>query len=123
MRINIIRPIAVSLILSMIILSGAQARASLAPSMIPLTQANRAQDLQAVQKFLEQKEVARHLAHMQMNSSDIQSRVGNLSDQELHQVALRIDQQNPGRDGGGIVVTLLVIGILALLFVYLLKRV
>ena len=100
-----------------------RAEAALAPARLAEPPSARLQDLQTVQTFLEQKEVAQHLAGLKLSESEINSRLTQLSDQDLHDVATRIQHEHPGRDGAGVVVTVLVIGILALLFVYLLKRV
>ncbi len=100
-----------------------RAEAMLAPAQLPTTTARRAADTQTIQTFLEQKEVAQHLAEMKLNSAEIEARLSNLSDQELHQVVTRIDREYPAGDAGSVAVTVLVIGILALLFVYLLRRV
>jgi len=86
--------------------------------------AQRREDLQKVQKLLESKVVRRRLVAMGLTDSQIDQRLPQLSDAQLHQVASRIDKMNAaGDDGVGIIVGLLVIGILVLLFVYLLKRV
>ena len=120
------RTMAVTLTAAIIGLSAGRASAMLAPT--PTTanaavSAVRANDLKTVQTFLERKEVQQRLTGFGLSSDQIQSRVNNLSDEQLHHVALRIHQQNPAGDGAGVVITVLVIGILALLFVYLLKRV
>ncbi len=108
---------------AIIAVSFGQANAMLAPPTSGMEGITRSQDMQKVQSFLERKEVTQHLSHLKLSPSEIELRLGSMSDQELHQVATRIDHQQVGRDGGGIVVTVLVIGILALLFVYLLRRV
>ncbi len=117
------RSLAVMLAVSMVALSAGRAQAALAPPTTPGEAAVRTQDIETVQAFLEQKSVAQHLAGLNLSAPEIESRLGQLSDQELHQVATRIHQQQPGGHGAGVVVTVLVIGVLALLFVYLLKRV
>ncbi len=118
-----IRKIAMALTVTMFVLTAGQSHAMLAPATNNATINARQNDIQTVQKFLEQKEVGRHLSEMSLTSTEINSHLGNLSDQELHEVATRIHQQQPGRDGTGAVVTVLVIGILVLLFIYLFKRV
>jgi hypothetical protein len=122
-KIPCFRSTAVAMAVAMFALGSGRAEASLAPAMMPPAAVDRTQDLQKVQRFLEQKEVAQRLEHMKLSAPEVESRLSNLSDQELHQVASKIDRQNPGADAGGVAVTVLVIGILALLFVYLLKRV
>jgi hypothetical protein len=108
---------------TMLALSSGRAAAMLAPATIQADASVRSHDMKTVQSFLEQKAVGQHLASLNLSPSEIESRLASLSDQEIHQVATRINQQQPGRDGSGVVITVLVIGVLALLFVYLLKRV
>jgi hypothetical protein len=103
-----------------------EAAAMLAPTDVVTVQdpAQRQQDLLKVQKLLESKVVRNRLVAMGMNESEIDSRLTKLSDAELHQVASRIDKVHPAGDAGlGILVTVLVIGILVLLFIYLARRV
>ncbi len=123
MKLSFKQVISIGLTVSMFSLNAVQSQAMLAPAAGDVILMQRSQDLQTVQSFLEQKQVAQHLATMPLSSSEISTRLGNLSDQELHNVATRIQYERPAADGGGVIVTVLVIGILALLFVYLLKRV
>jgi hypothetical protein len=102
------------------------AAALLAPTEVVTTQdsGQRQTDLRKVQTLLESKVVRQRLVAMGLNESEIDARLTQLSDTQLHQVASRIDTLHPAGDAGlGIVVTLLVIGILVLLFLYLAKRI
>ena len=84
----------------------------------------RTSDLKTIQMALESKLIRQRLTEFKMTPEQINSRLGQLSDEEIHQTATQIRSVNPGGDGGlGILVSLLVIGILVLLFVYLFKRV
>jgi hypothetical protein len=123
-KFNTKRLIALMLVTAMVSLHTGRAEAMLAPADgMGIMSARRATDTQKVQTFLEQKQVSQKLAGYGFTPTEISSRLSSLTDSELHNISTRIDQQNPAADGGGIVVTVLVIGILALLFVYLLKRV
>jgi hypothetical protein len=122
MKLNFLRGGALGLGVMLVLLSLGRAQASLAPATSMTRDAMRADDLRTVQRFLEQKEVAQHLAGLGLDAPNIEARLHNLSDQELHEVAMNVEQQLPARDGGAIL-TILTIGILVLLFVYLLKRV
>jgi hypothetical protein len=83
----------------------------------------REQDLQSVQRTLESKVLRQRLAEFGLSPQDINQRVTQLSDSQLHQLVMRVRTLNPGADDGGdVVITVLVIGILVLLFVYLWKR-
>jgi hypothetical protein len=117
------RGIAVTLAVAMMALSTGRAQAALAPATLPGDAAVRGQNIETVQIFLEQKEVREHLAGLHLSPSEIESRLNNLSDQELQQVASKIQQEQPAGDGSGLVISILVIGILVLLFVYLMERV
>jgi hypothetical protein len=117
---NFKRIVAIMLAVALISATSGRVEASLAPARLQAENQSRASDLQTVQTFLEQKEVRDHLAKLNMSASDIETRLGNLSDQELHQVAMKIQFENPGRDGA---VGILVVVILVLLIIYLAKRI
>jgi hypothetical protein len=84
---------------------------------------DRAEDLQKIQKVLELKMVSEKLKELGFTEEEIQGRLDQLSDEQLHQVALNLDELKVGGDGVGIVIGLLVIAILVVLLIYLLKRV
>lgn len=119
------RYMAVALSWSLVVMCTGRSSAMLAPVKAAMENSSiqRSADLQTVQTFLEQKQVRDRLVTFGMNESEIQSRLGNLSDAELHHVATHIDKEAPAADGGGALVTVLVIGILVVLFIYLFKRV
>jgi hypothetical protein len=105
-----------------------QSWAMLAPtnviSAIPSESLLRAQDLKTIQATLESKMVRQRLSEFKLTPEQINQRMSQLTDAQVHQVAMQIRTINPGGDDGlGIIVGLLVIGILVLLFVYLFKRV
>ncbi len=86
--------------------------------------ATREADIKTVQTALESKMVRQRLSEFKLTPEQVNQRMSQLSDAQVHQVAMQIRKVNPGGDAGlGILVTLLVIGILVLLFVYLFKRV
>ena len=119
------RCIAAALSFSLVMMCVGRSSAMLAPTAAAVATASvqRSADMRTVQTFLEQKQVRERLVSFGMSDGEIQTRLGNLSDADLHQVATHIDKEHPAADGGGVLVTVLVIGILVLLFVYLLKRV
>ena len=119
------RGIALALSSLMIFMSVGRSSAMIAPvSAVSQNAAiQRANDMQTVQTFLEQKQVREQLGKFGMSDNEIQIRLAQLSDTELHQVATHIDKERPAADAAGFVVTILVIGVLVLLFVYLAKRV
>lgn len=84
---------------------------------------DRAEDLQKIQKVLELKMVNEKLKELGFTQEEIQGRLDQLSDQEIHQVALNLDELKVGGNGLGIVIGILVIAILVVLLIYLLKKI
>lgn len=94
--------------------------AGLAPSeIIALTQTDRTADLGKIQKVLEMKAVTERLAQLGLTQDEIQKRLNQLSDQQIHQFALQLDELKVGGDGLGVVIALLVIVILVILIIQL----
>ena len=95
--------------------------ASFAPSgILPPAQTDRNADLATLQKTLEQKMVKERLANLGLAADEVQARLGQLSDQQLHNVAQQLDTLKVGGDGGiGIVIGILVIAILVVLLIQL----
>lgn len=95
--------------------------AGFAPSAaVPLSPNDRIVDEGKVQKFLEAKMVKERLSELGFTSEEIQSRLGTLSDEQLHQLALQLDEIRVGADDGlGILVALLVIAILIVILLWL----
>jgi hypothetical protein len=86
--------------------------------------ATRSADLQRVQTVLESKMIQQRLEELGLTPEEIDARLSQLSDAQLHQLATQLDSLMPGGDGGlGIIIALLVIAVLVVLFVYLFKRV
>lgn len=118
-------------VLAMVLISMAGASQQGWAMMIPAqlsdqadgTASIRGHDATTVQAFLQQKIVRQRLHDFGLTEEEIATRLARLSDQDLHQVALQIENQAPAGDAVGALVTVLVVGILVLLFVYLVKRV
>ena len=86
-----------------------------------LSPIDRASDLQKIQKVLEMKMISERLRQLGLTPDEIQDRLNQLSDNEIHQFALQLDDLKVGGDGGlGIVIAILVIAILAVILIYLL---
>ncbi len=97
--------------------------AGFSPSeVMVLSAAERTADLNKIQNLLETKVVSDRLTQLGFNTEEIQTRLHQLTDQQLHQVALKIDQLKVGGDGG-FVIGILVIVALVLVIIYLAKRV
>ena len=98
--------------------------AGFSPSeVINLSPAERSADLKKVQKFLEMKMVRERLKELGLTREEIQSRMDQISDPQLHQLALKLDDLTvAGDEGLGIIVALLVIAILVVILVFLLQH-
>ncbi len=97
--------------------------AGFSPSeVIGLSPVDRASDLQKIQKVIEMKMISERLRQLGLTADEIQTRLGLLSDQQVHHLALQLDELKVGGDGLGIVVALLVIAILVVILIYLLDH-
>ncbi len=96
--------------------------AGLAPSeVVNLSPSDRVADLQKIQKTLEMKMINQRLAEFGLTPDEIRTRMSQLSDQQVHQFALQLDQMKVAGDSGlGIIIGLLVIAILVVILAYLL---
>jgi len=106
------------LVVAMFIISVApRVEAGLAPSeIIALAQAERAADFEKIQKNLEIKAISQRLTQFGLTNDEIQSRLSQLSDQQVHQIALQLDDLKVGQDDAlGLIIALLVIAILVII--------
>ncbi len=95
--------------------------AGFSPSEVIGLSHGRSSDLVKVQKFLEMKMVQERLREYGLTREEIQSRLDQLSDPQIHQLALKVDDLRVAADGGlGIIVALLVIAILVVILILLL---
>jgi hypothetical protein len=85
-----------------------------------LASADRAADLQKIQKTLETKMVSQRLSDLGFSADEIKARIGQLSDQQIHQCALDLDQMKVAGDGLGFVIGILIIAILVVVLIKLL---
>ncbi len=94
--------------------------AGLAPSqVIALQQFDRQADLAKIQKVIESKMIRDRLEQYGLTQDEINTRLSQLSDQQIHNFALNLDDLKVGGDGLGIVIALLVIAILVVILLYL----
>jgi len=98
--------------------------AGLAPSeIIALSQTDRAADLTKIQKVLELKAISERLTQLGLAQEEIKNRLDQLSDQQIHQAALQLDDLKVGQgDALGIIIALLVIAILLVILLNLTGR-
>ena len=120
MRIPLMKHLSWYLIVAMFIIGIApKADAGIAPSeIIVMSQVDRTADLGKIQKVLEMKMVRERLEKLGFAQDEIQSKLSSLSDQQMHNLALQIDEIKVGGDLG-IVIALLVIVILVVLLIQL----
>ena len=98
--------------------------AGLAPSeIIALSQTDRAADITKIQKVLELKAISERLTQLGLAQEEIKNRLDQLSDQQIHQAALQLDDLKVGQgDALGIIIALLVIAILLVILLNLTGR-
>src|SRR5574341_640529 len=95
-----------------------EALASLAPAQTTVSDSDRrlprAEDLQKVQRLLENKIVRQRLQDMGLNAEEITARLDRVSDVQMHQLAVQIDALMPGGDDGTLTTIALVLLIVVL---------
>ena len=77
---------------------------------------HRETDLQKIQKLLESKLIEHKLSQFGLTKQEIEARLRQLNDEQIHQVASQIHAVNRGADGAGIEVLILVISIVGVMF-------
>ena len=98
--------------------------ASFLPSeALTTTGSDRAQDLRSVQTALESKLVRQRLADLGFTTEEVRSRIAQLSDEQIHQLAQSVDGLRIGGDGGVVIGVLLIIGLVVLIYYLLTHRV
>ena len=96
------------------------ANAGLAPSTPMAAYSwDRDGDLDRIQESLEVKMISQRLDKLGFSEEEIQSRLTCMSDRQIHQLALKLDELKVGGDGFGFIVGILVIVILVWVIVYL----
>ncbi|MEW6162123.1 MAG: PA2779 family protein [Nitrospirota bacterium] len=122
MMIPFMRHVAWYLVIAMFIIGIAPGvDAGLAKSeTILLAHIDRTADLEKIQKFLEIKAISKRLEQLGLTQDEIQKRLNQLSDLQIHQIALQLDDLKIGKDDVlGVVIALLVIAILVVLLLQL----
>ena len=97
-----------------------RADAAFSPSEgLPFLQSDRQSDIQKIQRVLEVKMVFERLKAFGFTQDEIQARLNQLNDLQIHQMAQNLDELNVGGDGGEVVIAILLIAILVVLIIYL----
>jgi len=95
--------------------------AGFSPSeVIGQSQMDRSVDMEKVRKFLETKMIRERLHAFGFSQEEIQARLNLLTDDQIHQVALKLDELKVAGDGGEAVIIVLLIAAIVLLVIYLL---
>jgi len=95
--------------------------AGFSPSeVIGQSQMDRSVDMEKVRKFLETKMIHERLHAFGFSQEEIQARLNLLTDDQIHQVALKLDELKVAGDGGEAVIIVLLIAAIVLLVIYLL---
>lgn len=84
-----------------------------------LSPIERQSDLQKIQKVLESKMILERLKALGFTQAEIRTRLSQMNEEQIHQLALKLDEVNVGGDGGEVVIAILLIAILVVLIIYL----
>ena len=82
-----------------------------------LASGERSADLGRIQKFLEMKMVQERLKDLGFTPEEIQGKLKDLNDQQIHELAMKVDDMKVGGDGLGIIIALLVIALLVIVII------
>lgn len=83
---------------------------------------SREADIARIQRVLESKLVSDKLSEAGLSQDEINGRMTQLSDEEVHSFASQLESVYPGGDGLGVVIGLLVIVILVIVILKLMDR-
>jgi hypothetical protein len=121
MRRVVIRYVAWYLIMAMFVIGiTPRVYAGFSPSEpISLSSSDRASDLQKIRQVVEMKMVRERLEELGFTQDEINKRLDQLSDAQIHQLALQLDELRVGGDGWAVVIVLLLIAAIVLLVMYL----
>ncbi|MFH2042723.1 MAG: PA2779 family protein [Acidobacteriota bacterium] len=121
MRIPFMKQVAWCLVFAMFIIGIVpRVEAGFAPSeIVALAKIDRAADLEGIQKVLETRMIKERLEKLGFTRDEISNRFSQLSDWQIHQLALQLDDLKVGGDGLGVVIAILVIAILVVILLHL----
>jgi hypothetical protein len=93
--------------------------AGFSPSgVITLSPAERTGDLKKMQNFLETKMVRERLKDLGFTPEEIRMKLSDLSDTQIHQLALNLDEMRVAGDGVGLFIVVFLIVALIVLIIY-----
>jgi hypothetical protein len=110
------RRITIMLIILMSLLSFVpRIEAAFIPSGESQTELMRAQDMQIIKQALENKVVTQRLQDLGFSDQEIQQRMDQLSDHEVHNLAMQIDSVTQGGYLGAIIAVLVIVLLIVLI--------
>ena len=81
---------------------------------------DRGSDLGKIQNAIETKMIGERLKQIGLTPDEIQKKLGQLSDQQIHQLALQLDELKVGGDAGWTVLAIIIVlAAIAVLVIYL----
>jgi len=86
---------------------------------IILSPMDRYSDLQKIQKVLESKMFRERLRQLGFSPEEIQSRLSQLSDEQIHQIALKIDELTVAGDTGVALIIVVLVGVIIVLVLHI----
>jgi len=119
MSIPLLRTVTWYLVVAMFILGiTPRVEAGFSPSQIMQdAQTDRNYDAAKIQTVLETKMIKDRLEKLGFSNEEVRSRLDRLSNQQVHQLALQLDDIKVGGDGFGVVIALLIIAILVVVLI------
>jgi hypothetical protein len=95
--------------------------AGFSPSeVVGFSPTDRGSDLGKIQNAIETKMIGERLKQIGLSPDEIQKRLSQLSDQQIHQLALQLDELKVGGDAGWTVVAIIIVlAAIAVLVIYL----
>jgi hypothetical protein len=81
---------------------------------------NRGSDLEKIQNVIETKMIGERLRQIGFTADEIQKKLSQLNDQQIHRLALQLDELKVGGDGGWTILgVIIVLAAIAVLVIYL----
>lgn len=95
--------------------------AGLSPSeVVGLSPIDRTSDLEKIRNAIETKRIGERLKQIGLTPDEIQKKLSQLSDQQIHQLALQFDELKVGGDTGFVILgVIIVLAAIAVLVIYL----
>jgi len=87
---------------------------------ISILTVDRSSDLEKIRKFLEMKMVRERLKEFGFTANEIENKLNQLSDQQIHQLAVQLDKLKVGGNGWAwvlVIIVLIAIGVVVYFYV------